>query len=43
VNIVNAAKPGDTLDVTLRRGGATRSVTVTLADRPSSATGSLGR
>jgi S1-C subfamily serine protease len=44
VNMVNAAKPGDTLDVTLRRGGATRSVTVTLSDRPSSAgAGSLGR
>ena len=36
VNIVNGAKPGDTLDVTVRRGAATKSVTVTLGDRPSS-------
>jgi S1-C subfamily serine protease len=44
VNIVNAAKPGDTLDVTLRRGGDTKTVTVTLSDRPNSASGStLGR
>jgi S1-C subfamily serine protease len=44
VNIVNAAKPGDTLDVTVRRGGATKQVTVTLGDRPNSAAGStLGR
>jgi S1-C subfamily serine protease len=37
VNIVNAAKPGDTLDVTVRRGADTKSFTVTLGDRPSSA------
>ncbi len=44
VNIVNGAKPGDTLAITFRRGGATRTVTVTLSDRPSSASGSsLGR
>jgi S1-C subfamily serine protease len=44
VNIVNRAKPGDTLDITFRRGGSTKTVTVTLSDRPSSATGpSLGR
>jgi len=34
VSIVNAAKPGDTLDMTLRRGSSERTVTVTLADRP---------
>jgi S1-C subfamily serine protease len=44
VNLVNAAKPGDTLDITVRRGGETRTFTVTLGDRPSSATASsLGR
>jgi S1-C subfamily serine protease len=45
VNLVNAAKPGDTLDITVRRGGATKSFTVTLADRPSSVTAGspLGR
>ena len=40
VNRVNAAKPGDTLDVTVRRGGSTKTVTVTLGDRPSSVRGS---
>jgi S1-C subfamily serine protease len=44
VNIVNAAKPGDTLDVTVRRGGDTKTLTVTLSNRPSSAGAqSLGR
>jgi S1-C subfamily serine protease len=46
VNIVNSAKPGDTLDVTVRRGAATKTVTVTLGDRPSSvgtSGSSLGR
>jgi S1-C subfamily serine protease len=44
VNLVNAAKPGDTIDVTVRRGGETRTFTITLGDRPSSATASsLGR
>jgi S1-C subfamily serine protease len=44
VSIVNAAKPGDTLNVTLHRGGDTKSVTVTLSDRPNSVGGSkLGR
>jgi S1-C subfamily serine protease len=44
VNIVNAAKPGDTLDVTVHRGGDTKTFTVTLGDRPSRASGSsLGR
>jgi S1-C subfamily serine protease len=45
VNVVNSAKPGDTLDVTVRRGGGTRSFTVTLTDRPRTAAGAqqLGR
>jgi S1-C subfamily serine protease len=44
VNVVNSAKPGDTLDVTVRRGGDTSTVTVTLSERPSSASSpSLGR
>jgi S1-C subfamily serine protease len=43
VNIVNRAKPGDTLDMTVRHGGDTNSVTVTLSDRPSSVSSSLGR
>jgi S1-C subfamily serine protease len=44
VNIVNGAKPGDTLDITFRRGAVTKTVTVTLSDRPSSASASsLGR
>jgi putative serine protease PepD len=40
VNVVNAAKPGDTLDVTVRSGAETKTVTVTLGDRPSSVRGS---
>ncbi len=40
VNLVNAAKPGDTLDVTVLRGGSTKSVTVTLGERPASVRGS---
>ena len=40
VNLVNGAKPGDTLDITFRRGSVTKTVTVTLSDRPSSASGS---
>ena len=36
VNLVNGAKPGDTLDITFRRGSVTKTVTVTLSDRPSS-------
>ena len=47
VNLINAANPGDTLDVTVRSGGSTKTVTVTLGDRPSSLSGSetspLGR
>ncbi len=37
INIVNRAKPGETLDIKVRRGAGERTVTVTLADRPSSA------
>ena len=40
VNIVNAAKPGDTIDVSVLRGGSTKTVTVTLGDRPNSVRGS---
>ena len=36
VNIVNAAKPGDTLDITVLRGGSAKSFTVTLGERPAS-------
>jgi S1-C subfamily serine protease len=36
VNLVNAAEPGDTLDLTILRGGATKTATVTLGDRPNS-------
>jgi S1-C subfamily serine protease len=44
VNLVNGAKPGDTLDITVRHGAGSRTVTVTLADRPSSAPATaLGR
>jgi S1-C subfamily serine protease len=39
VNRVNAAHPGDTLDLTLLRGGDTKTVTVTLGVRPSSVAG----
>ena len=34
VNEVNSASPGDTFDLSLRRGDGTRTVTVTLGDRP---------
>jgi S1-C subfamily serine protease len=37
IDIVNAAKPGDELEVTILRGGDTRKVTVTLGERPTSA------
>ncbi|HEX7058793.1 MAG TPA: trypsin-like peptidase domain-containing protein [Solirubrobacterales bacterium] len=37
VNVVNAAKPGDPLDLTVLRGGDTKSFTVTLGERPTSA------
>jgi S1-C subfamily serine protease len=43
VSIVNGASPGDALEVTVVRGGDPRSFTVTLADRPSSVSGQLGR
>jgi S1-C subfamily serine protease len=36
VSIVNAAKPGDSLDVTVLRDGSTKTLTVTLGDRPAS-------
>ena len=36
VNIVNAAKPGESLEVTVLRDGSTKTVTVTLGDRPAS-------
>ena len=36
VAIVNSAKPGETLDVTILRDGSTKTVTVTLGDRPAS-------
>jgi S1-C subfamily serine protease len=34
VEIVNAADPGETLELTILRGGSTRKATVTLGDRP---------
>jgi S1-C subfamily serine protease len=37
VNLVNAADPGDSLNVTVRRGSETKSFSVTLGDRPDSA------
>jgi S1-C subfamily serine protease len=40
VNAVDAAKPGDKLEVTVLRGGSTKKLTVTLGDRPSSVQGS---
>jgi S1-C subfamily serine protease len=49
VNMVNGAKPGDTLDITVLRGGVKHTYTVTLGDRPSqirdsqSPLGPLGR
>jgi S1-C subfamily serine protease len=36
VSIVNAAKPGETLELTILRGGSTKTATVTLGDRPAS-------
>ena len=36
VEIVNGSEPGDELELTLRRGDETKTVTVTLDDRPSS-------
>ena len=36
VNLVNAADPGDTLDVTVLRGNETKHFSVTLGDRPDS-------
>ena len=36
VNIINAAKPGEKLTVTVLRGGSTKTLTVTLGVRPAS-------
>ncbi len=36
VTIVNGAKPGEKIDVSVLRGGSTKTVTVTLGDRPNS-------
>jgi S1-C subfamily serine protease len=36
INVVNSAKPGDTLELTVLRGGETKTVTVTLGNRPNS-------
>jgi S1-C subfamily serine protease len=36
VNLVNAAEPGDTLELTILRGDTTKTATVTLGDRPNS-------
>ncbi len=36
VNIVNAAKPGETLELTVLRGRSTKTVSVTLGNRPAS-------
>jgi S1-C subfamily serine protease len=37
IDVVNGAKPGDELKVTILRGGDTREVTITLGERPASA------
>jgi S1-C subfamily serine protease len=39
VEIVNAAKPGESLELTVLRGGQTKQATVTLGDRPASVEG----
>ncbi len=39
INAVDAAEPGDALAVTVLRGGSTKTLTVTLGDRPASAQG----
>jgi S1-C subfamily serine protease len=36
VNIINTAKPGESLQVTVLRDGSTKTLTVTLGDRPAS-------
>jgi S1-C subfamily serine protease len=36
INLVNAAKPGDKLELTVLRDGSTKTLTVTLGDRPAS-------
>ena len=40
INVVNSAKPGDTLEVTVQRGDSSKTVTVTLGVRPPTATNS---
>jgi S1-C subfamily serine protease len=39
INVVNGSKPGDTLELTLQRGGSTITVTVTLGVRPGAVEG----
>jgi S1-C subfamily serine protease len=39
VNIVNAAKPGEEVELTILRDGSTKKATVTLGDRPASVEG----
>jgi S1-C subfamily serine protease len=39
VNVVNAAKPGESLELTILRGGKTKTAAVTLGDRPNSVEG----
>jgi S1-C subfamily serine protease len=36
INLVNAAKPGETVELTVLRGGSTKTVDVTLGERPAS-------
>ncbi|MGA8745590.1 MAG: trypsin-like peptidase domain-containing protein [Solirubrobacterales bacterium] len=36
VTLINAAKPGESIEVTVLRGGSTKTVKVTLGDRPAS-------
>jgi S1-C subfamily serine protease len=39
VTLVNEAQPGDTIDLSILRGGSTKTLTVTLGDRPNSVPG----
>jgi len=36
IDLVNSAKPGDVIHVTILRGGSTKTLSLTLGDRPSS-------
>ncbi len=36
INIINAAKPGETVELTVLRGGSTKTFKVTLGERPAS-------